>query len=183
MSAWRARLNPVRSVASILQQAQKIARIEPEQLAAWARLDEHVLHDAMAGRSSLTAAELDRVARVFGLRLHDLLEGEVGTAPMTLLLRSTVGDPALDIRGLLTIEVDHVLGEFQRVVRDVTELGEVVGLPSWDVSRDASLSVPAREELGRGSSARGARVPWSWVGPNSIDDPGPHVLGGLHRVG
>ena len=75
----------------------------------------------------LSAGELDQCARVFGLRIEDFLAGEAGSAPMSLLLRTS--DDDFDIRGVLTAEIDVALGEFQRVVRDIHEaevaLGEV----------------------------------------------------------
>src|SRR5262249_43993613 len=58
---------------------------------------------------------------VFGLRLWDLLDGAAGRAPMTMLLRSST-DLALDLRAILTAEINEALGEFQRVVRGVDDL-------------------------------------------------------------
>lgn len=49
---------------------------------------------------------------------------------MTLLLRSEAhADRALDIRSVLTTEIDLALGEFQRVVRDIADIEKLLGRP------------------------------------------------------
>ncbi len=115
------------NIATILKQARESARLSLEDLATWSRIEIGLLRDAETARTRLTAAQLDRVACAYGLRLHDLLDGQAGTAPMTLLLRSGADDPQLDIRSVLTTEVDQALGEFQRVIRDVAELDDLLG--------------------------------------------------------
>ncbi|TKD10084.1 helix-turn-helix domain-containing protein [Polyangium fumosum] len=125
---------------AILQEALRSASLSIEDLAMWTRIDLDILRDAEAGRTRLTAAQLDRVACAFGLRLDDLLEGQVGSAPMTLLLRSEAhADRALDIRSVLTTEVDQALGEFQRVVRDIADIEKLLGRP-----RPTSPTIPDR---------------------------------------
>ncbi|MDC0748108.1 helix-turn-helix domain-containing protein [Polyangium mundeleinium] len=112
----------------ILREALRSAGLSIDDLARWTRIDLDILRDAEAGRTRLTAAQLDRVACAFGLRLDDLLEGQVGSAPMTLLLRSAAhADRALDIRSVLTTEIDQALGEFQRVVRDIADVENLLG--------------------------------------------------------
>jgi Zn-dependent peptidase ImmA (M78 family) len=112
---------------SLLQQACEAAEVALEDLATWARLDAQRLQSAVAGGVRLSASELDQCARVLGLRLDDLLAGEGGRAPMTLLLRDANG-LALDLRTVLSAEMQDALGEFQRVVRDVDELERLLEL-------------------------------------------------------
>lgn len=83
------------SPAVLVRLARETAALRPEQLAAWARLDLGRLNDLEEGRASFTWRELDGCARVFGLRVDDLLDGEAGRAPMTLLLRSDQSESSL----------------------------------------------------------------------------------------
>lgn len=98
-------------------------------MADWARVEPARLAAAERGTEALTADELDRCARVFGLRLDDLLAGAAGLAPMTLLLRSDASD-GLDLSSVLTAEIDIALGEFQRVVRDIADVEGALGVAS-----------------------------------------------------
>lgn len=114
-------------IAEILKQALDAARLTVDDLAAWSRIDAKVLGDALVGRTRLSAKDLDRIACVFGLRFEDLLRGDAISAPMTLFLRSA-SEQDLDIRSVLTTEVDLALGEFQRVVRDIADVESALGL-------------------------------------------------------
>jgi Zn-dependent peptidase ImmA (M78 family)/transcriptional regulator with XRE-family HTH domain len=111
----------------ILKQALEAAKLSLEDLAAWSRIDEQVLHEVIAGQTRLNAKQLDRVACVFGLRFEDFLRGDAVSAPMTLFLRSA-SEQNLDIRSVLTTEVDLALGEFQRVVRDISDVETALGI-------------------------------------------------------
>lgn len=149
------------AIATLLKQARQDAGLSLDALASWSRLPVEVLRGAEDATVRLTASELDRCARVFGLRLEDLLAGEAGRAPMTVLLRSETG-LAQDTRAVLTTEIDEALGELQRVVRDVADLERALGLvpprlPRIDDSRRPSdmhrgehRARRVREELGLG---------------------------------
>ncbi len=111
----------------ILKQALEAAKLSLEDLAAWSRIDEQVLQQVVAGQTRLNAKQLDRVACAFGLRFEDFLRGDAVSAPMTLFLRSA-SEQDLDIRSVLTTEVDLALGEFQRVVRDIADVETALGI-------------------------------------------------------
>lgn len=127
------------TIGTLLRQAREAGGLSLDSLAAWSRLSTDLLRAAEDGTGRLTAEEVDRCARVFGLRLEDLLAGEAGRAPMTMLLR---GETVLaqDMRGVLTAEIDEALGEFQRVVRDIADIERLLGedrpeMPRIDASR------------------------------------------------
>jgi Zn-dependent peptidase ImmA (M78 family) len=92
-----------------------------------ARLAPDRLEDLEHERAEFSWHDLDTCARVFGLRVDDLLAGEAGRAPMTLLLRSDQDESGLAIRDNLTAESCELLGEFQRVLRDIAELERELG--------------------------------------------------------
>lgn len=108
--------------AELIRAARESAGLSVEELAPWARLSPEQLQRIEQGHAEPTWHEVDRCARVFGLRIEDLFAGEAGRAPMTLLLRSDKDDDGLSIRDVLTTDSDEMLGEFQRVVRDIAEL-------------------------------------------------------------
>jgi Zn-dependent peptidase ImmA (M78 family)/transcriptional regulator with XRE-family HTH domain len=108
--------------AELIRAARECARLSIDELAAWARLSPEQLQRIEQGDADPTWHEIDRCARVFGLRVEDLFAGEAGRAPMTLLLRSDADADGLLIRDVLTTDSDEMLGEFQRVVRDIAEL-------------------------------------------------------------
>ncbi len=124
---------------TLLQAVCTSAGVGPEELAVWARVDPTRVRSALSGGVRLSTSELDGCARVFGLRLDDLLAGEQGRAPMTLNLRATTGG-SLDLRGALSLELQDLLGDLQRLVRDIDELERVLrvrrpALPSVSVRR------------------------------------------------
>jgi Zn-dependent peptidase ImmA (M78 family)/transcriptional regulator with XRE-family HTH domain len=149
------------AIGTILRQARQESGLSLDDLATWSRLPADRLRAAEEGCQRLSAEDVDRVARVFGLRVEDLLTGEAGRAPMTVLLRGETG-LAQDMRAVLTTEIDEGLGEFQRVVRDVADLEnalhiERAKLPRIDASRCPSTMHPGehrarrvRESLGLG---------------------------------
>lgn len=114
--------------AVLVRRAREAAALSPEQLAAWARLELDRLNELEAGRAKFTWRELDGCARVFGLRVDDLLDGEGGRAPMTLLLRSDQAESGLGVQDYLTFDSCELLGEFQRALRDIAELEQELGL-------------------------------------------------------
>lgn len=111
--------------AGLLRQAREAAGLTADDLGAYAGLAPDVVRAIEEGDGA-GATELDACARVFGLRLDDLLRGEAGKAPMTLFFRGLRRE-SVDLRTLLTTEVHLVFGEFQRVVRDVAELEARMG--------------------------------------------------------
>jgi Zn-dependent peptidase ImmA (M78 family) len=109
---------PVRS-------AREAAGLSHETLAAWASFDAARLAAGEDESAPFSSDEADRIARIFGLRLDDLMAGEAGRAPLTLLLRDN-SVASLDFRSLLSTEIGQALGEFQRVVRDIDDLERLV---------------------------------------------------------
>lgn len=91
-----------------------------------------------------TPSEIDRCARLFGLRVRDLLAGAVEQAPMTLLLRSAYegGSPSLPV--LQATGAQRVLGDFLRATRDMAELESLLGRPAAVLPR---LVAPATASL------------------------------------
>jgi transcriptional regulator with XRE-family HTH domain len=71
-----------------LRAARDAAGLSSSLLARLAALSESAVSDAEDGRIELTAAELDRCARVFGVRLDDLLDGQAGRSSTTRCARS-----------------------------------------------------------------------------------------------
>ncbi|MEO5727501.1 MAG: hypothetical protein ABI134_17700, partial [Byssovorax sp.] len=114
-----------------------------DQLARLADLAPDRFHAADGGHAELSAAEIDRCARVFGVRLTDLLDGKASSAPLTLLLRSSLEWQQPGFQALLTTEVHAGLGEFQRVVRDVADLEQLLGIAPQPLPRITLL--PAGE--------------------------------------
>lgn len=153
------------SPAVLVRRAREAAALRREQLAAWARLDLARLKDLEEGRAEFTWRELDRCARVFGLRVDDLLEGEAGRAPMTLLLRSHQSESSLEAQENLTVDSCELLGEFQRALRDIAELEQelCISRPAFPTIRKGtkkaelhpgeSLARTVRRELGLGDDA------------------------------
>lgn len=164
------------AIATLLRQARQAAGLSSEELAAWSRLPVEALRGAEAGSHRLSAEEVDRCARAFGLRLDDLLAGEAGRAPLTMLLRSDTGF-ALDTREVFTAEIAEALGEFQRVVREIAELEralsiEIPGLPRLDGARCPPGMHPGEHR------ARHARAVLGLA-----DDPVPSMSGLAEQLG
>lgn len=114
-------------ISALLRTAYEAAGMTADQLARLAGLAPDRLHAADGERAELSAAELDRCARVFGVRLADLLDGKASSAPLTLLLRSSL-EQQPDFQALLTTEIHAGLGEFQRVVRDIADLERLLAI-------------------------------------------------------
>lgn len=145
-----------------MRRAREAARLRSEQLAVWARLDPGHLDDLEHGRAEFTWRELDSCARVFGLRVDDMLDGQAGRAPMTLLLRSDQDESGLGVRQNLTDDSCELLGEFQRALRDIADLERklessrpVLPVIPKDLKRGLhpgeSLARAVRKELGLGN--------------------------------
>ncbi|MBI5513362.1 MAG: ImmA/IrrE family metallo-endopeptidase [Deltaproteobacteria bacterium] len=111
-----------------LRRAREVAHLDAARFAALADVDHARLVAAEQGALVLSPAEADRCARTLGLRLRDLLAGDVDRAPLALLLRSSfdAGSPSLD--ELEATGVHQVLGEFLRAVKDVAELELALGV-------------------------------------------------------
>jgi Zn-dependent peptidase ImmA (M78 family) len=132
---------------TLLRAAYQASGMPPDLVARLARLDPARLHAVEDGQSELSAAELDRCARVFGVRLDDLLEGEAGRAPLALLMRSSfAGQPG--VQEILTTEIHDALGEFLRVVRDVADLERRLGIAPRPLPRLAPLPALPNEHPG-----------------------------------
>jgi Zn-dependent peptidase ImmA (M78 family)/transcriptional regulator with XRE-family HTH domain len=152
-------------IANAVRRAREAAALSAQQLAEWARLDLAHFNDLEEGRAEFTWRELDRCARVFGLRVDDLLEGEAGRAPMTLLLRSDRDESSLEVQENLTVDSCELLGEFQRALRDIADLERqlCISRPAFPAIRKStrkaelhpgeSLARTVRRELGLGDDA------------------------------
>lgn len=113
-------------LGALLNRACEAGGMQPELVARLAGVDTTRFLDVLRGSdgAELSAADLDRCARVFGLRLDDLLNGEAGSAPLTLLMRSSPGPSGG--QSMLAAEVHNALGEFLRVVRDIADLERIL---------------------------------------------------------
>jgi Zn-dependent peptidase ImmA (M78 family)/transcriptional regulator with XRE-family HTH domain len=135
------------NVGATLQAARNAAGLTPSVLERLAKLTEGAVSDAEAGRSELTATELDRCARAFGVRLDDLLDGLAARSPLSLLMRSSMEGQTPQLQEILAAELHEGLGEFLRVVRDIADLEARLGLASKPLPRLSLLSRPG-EHLG-----------------------------------
>jgi Zn-dependent peptidase ImmA (M78 family) len=165
------------SPAVLVRDAREAAALSLEQLAAWARLDLERLRDLETGAAKFSWRELDGCARVFGLRVDDLLDGEAGRAPMTLLLRSDQSESSLGIQYYLTVDSCELLGEFQRALRDIADLEQELGR-----SRPALPVIPKDARKGElHPGERLARAARKELGLG--DDAIPSMVDLLHRLG
>jgi Zn-dependent peptidase ImmA (M78 family) len=135
-------------LSALLRTAQEAAGMTASHLARLAELDPARLQAMSEGHVELSAAELDRCARVFGVRLSDLLDGKAASAPFTLLLRSSLEWQQPDLQMLLTTEVHAGLGEFQRVVRDLSDLEQLLDIPRRDLPTITLLPAGENEHPG-----------------------------------
>jgi Zn-dependent peptidase ImmA (M78 family)/transcriptional regulator with XRE-family HTH domain len=156
-------------LAALLREARDAAALDLRQLASWAHIEAEHLEAIERGRAEPSWSELDRCARVFGLRVDDLLDGQGGQAPMTLLLRSTEEQSGASVRDDLTAESCERLGEFQRVLRDIADLERELGRerPTLRTMKDSARpglhpgerrALAARKALGLGKGAIGSMV-------------------------
>src|SRR5687767_11429548 len=109
-------------LAERLRAARDAAGLSTDMLASLAGIDEPSLAAALSRGAALNAAELDRCARVFGVRVEDLVQGEATMSPLAMLLRSSQEEVTTELRGMVATELHLGLGEFLRVVRDITDL-------------------------------------------------------------
>lgn len=166
----------MRSLAALLRQAREAAALDLPQFAMWARLEPDHLEQIEQDAIEPSWNELDRCARVLGLRVDDLLDGQAGQAPMTLLLRNADDALGLSIRDDLTTESCELLGEFQRVLRDIAELQRALGREPPSLP---SLEAPDHSRLHPGDSrARAVRRAWGLH-----DEPIPSMVALLRQRG
>jgi len=164
-------------LANTVRHAREAAALSTEQLAEWARLPLRRLNDLEEGRAEFTWRELDSCARVFGLRVDDLLDGDAGRAPMTLLLRSDQSEASLGVQEYLTVDSCELLGEFQRALRDIADLEQELGR-----SRPALPVIPKEARKGElHPGERLARAVRKELGLG--DDAIPSMVDLLHRLG
>jgi Zn-dependent peptidase ImmA (M78 family) len=138
-------------LGTLLQTACTASGMPPELVARLARLDPARLREVLDGHAEPSAAELDRCARVFGVRLDDFLEGQAGNAPLSLLMRSSLEGGPAGVQEILTTEIHDALGEFLRVVRDIAEIERLLGVPPRPLPRLPLL--PARRDEHAGERA------------------------------
>ena len=135
-------------ISALLRTAYEAAGMTADQLARLAGLAPDRLQAADEGRTELSAAEIDRCARVFGVRLTDLLDGKASGAPLTLLLRSSLEWQQPDFQALLTTEIHAGLGEFQRVVHDVADLERLLDIAPRPLPKITLLPAGENEHPG-----------------------------------
>ncbi len=111
-----------------IAKAMRQTHLDVATLAALADLEPERLSAIHSGADDVLPDEVDRVARVFGVRARDFARGAALQAPLQLLLRSAFeeGRPAID--ALIETAVLRELGEFQRCVLDVSELEDSLGI-------------------------------------------------------
>lgn len=135
-------------ISALLRTAYQAAGMTADQLARLAGLASDRFQAAEEGRAELSAAEVDRCAKVFGVRLSDLLDGKASSAPLTLLLRSSHEQQPPDFQALLSTEIHAGLGEFQRVVRDVADLERILDLAPRPLPKLTLLAAREGEHTG-----------------------------------
>ena len=111
-------------LSSILRAARQNTSLDPNAFAHLVDIEASRLQRLEENQDEPTTAELDRYAKILGLRVKDLLAGEAAKAPMTLLLRSTYQDSRPSFEELEYTGAHHSLGGFLQVVRDIAELEE-----------------------------------------------------------
>jgi transcriptional regulator with XRE-family HTH domain len=125
-------------LASILKGARTRAQLSTRLMSAMVGVDEHRLEQFETGADEPTPQELDTYARVFGVRMEDLVEGRAADAPLTsLFFRSATEGGEAALQELVDSDGHLVLGEFMRCVRDIAELEACLERPA-----PASLPAP-----------------------------------------
>lgn len=148
-------------MSAIGEQISRVIRhthLDVATLAALADLEPERLAAITSGSADARVDEIDRVARVFGVRVRDFLEGGALRAPMRVLLRSTFEEGRSAIGALVETDALRELGEFQRCVLDAAELEGLLGaerraLPTAFYQGDperAANSLRLRMGLGHG---------------------------------
>lgn len=116
-------------LAHAIAHARSSSHLDVATFARLAEVDDAQLRRLEAGEAEPAPAELDRCARVLGLRVRDLLAGAAPTAPMTLLFK-TAFEGGFLLEELEATGAHQGLGEFMRAVRDAAELeAELQGGP------------------------------------------------------
>lgn len=133
------------SVGERIREARDAAKMSDELLAKLACVELEAVRAAEAGGDALSAAEVDRIAQVFGVRRRDFLRTGAAHAPLTLLLRSSHDD---GVEAEVARELSSGLGEFLRVVSDVAELEAALGRPKVTLPRPPRLHRPRGEHAG-----------------------------------
>lgn len=137
---------------NILSSLVEVTGVPQAQLVESAGLTD-VEVSALEGSSTpASAALLDRVARVLGVELEDLLSRQIKSG-LTFLFRSSQDMPAL-LQAPLSPETHKTLGDFARQVRRIAVIYEaqrrLVSSPWWAELEAPALSPDARpEEVGR----------------------------------
>lgn len=114
------------SVAEQITRGRTAAHLDVASFARLADLDGDRLA-AIEGGAPAEPTEVDRCARVLGLRTRDLLAGAGRGAPMTMLLRAAWDDGRPVIEALAETGALAGLGEFHRAVRDLADVEARLG--------------------------------------------------------
>jgi transcriptional regulator with XRE-family HTH domain/Zn-dependent peptidase ImmA (M78 family) len=110
-------------LASILKDARARAQLSARLMSDMLGVDEHRVQQFEAGEDEPTPGELDTYARVFGVRMEDLVEGRAADAPLTsLFFRFATEGGEAALQELVNSGGHLAIGEFMRCVRDIAEL-------------------------------------------------------------
>lgn len=126
-------------LARAIANARQVAGLSHEQFAALLDLEPATIAAWEAGTAAIDPAQLDVVARLFGLDIPQFLRTDLRTTASALLFRSMPG-PALE--RFADDRLPHQLGEFQRCVRIVAECEELSGAASPPSRLESLTSEP-----------------------------------------
>lgn len=114
--------------ARAIAHAREVAGLSHEQFAALLELAPTTIQAWESGAERPDSAQLDVVARLFGLELRQFLTTDLRTTPSALLYRSMAAGPMLE--RFAGDRLPHQLGEFQRCVRILAECEALAGAPT-----------------------------------------------------
>jgi transcriptional regulator with XRE-family HTH domain len=118
-------------LASILKGARTRAQLSTRLMSAMVGVDEQRLEQFESGEDEPSPGELDTYARVFGVRMEDLVEGRAADAPLTrLFFRSATEGGEAALQELVDSGGHLAIGEFMRCVRDIAELEACLERPA-----------------------------------------------------
>lgn len=112
-------------LARAIAKAREVAGLSREQFAALLELSPSLIQAWETGAERVDPAQLDVVARLFGLDGPELLTTDLRTTPSALLYRSMAAGTALE--RFASDRLPHQLGEFQRCVRILAECEKMSG--------------------------------------------------------
>lgn len=116
---------------SILREARGRAQLSLTMMSLMVDMDAQRLGRLEKGEDEPTPAELDTFARVFGVRMEELVSGQAAEAPLTSLFFRSASEGGMDaLHDLVSSGAHLAIGEFMRCVRDLAKLEACLGLPA-----------------------------------------------------